>query len=202
MGLSIAYRGRIKKAKLLPELIVEIVDIVKIYDWNYSVFNEEFKDDRFYKDVSDDVYGIIFSPPKCEPVFLTFLSNGIMINPFVLEILKKRDIDLNVETGKWLFTKTQYAGIEVHKVIIQLFRYISEKYLEDFELYDDSRYWETNNEEILEENFERYDFVVNKFSEALDDISIKENDDVESLILKLFEYLNKKFGDKGFDFES
>jgi len=202
MGLTIHYRGNLKSAELLPDLINEIVDIVKIYDWKYDIFEKEYPDNKFYEESFNDAYGIVFSPPKCEPVYLTFLSDGKMANPFYLKYYKE-----DKENGKkmtyWVFTKTQYAGIEVHKVIIQLFRYISKKYLVDFEMMDEGRYWETNDVQVLQESFARYNFIMDKFAEALDSFTEIENDDndPESMINKLIDYLKNKFGDQGFDFK-
>jgi len=198
MGLSIAYTGRLKEAKLLPVLIEEIVDIVNIYDWKYTIFEDKFPNDNFLDTSFDDAYGIIFSPPESEPVFLTFLSDGRMVDPFLLEFIKN-DKDRKEGDKFWQFTKTQYAGLEVHKVIIHLFRYLSNKYMVDFELVDDSRYWETNDEAVLQENFDRFNFVMDKFAEVLEGFEAGENDDEESLVIKLLEYLKNKFGDEGFE---
>ncbi|HHH54699.1 MAG TPA: hypothetical protein ENK91_13640 [Bacteroidetes bacterium] len=198
MGLSIAYTGRLKEAKVLPDMIEEIVDIVKIYDWQYTVFEDKYPEDKFYDTSYEDVYGIIFSPPKSEPVFLTFLFDGRMVDPFLLKFIKN-DEERQKKDKFWVFTKTQYAGIEVHKVIIRLFRYLSDKYLDDFEMSDDSRYWETDDEAVLQESFERFDFIMDKFAEALDEFDAGETTDKESLVKKLLEYLKNKFGDEGFD---
>ena len=198
MGLSIAYTGRLKEAKLLPVLIEEIVDIVNIYDWKYTIFEDKFPNDNFFDTSFEDAYGIIFSPPESEPVFLTFLSDGRMVNPFLLEFIKN-DKDRKKGDKFWQFTKTQYAGLEVHKVIIHLFRYLSNKYLADFELVDDSRYWETNDEAVLQENFDRFNFVMDRFAEVLEGFEAGENDDGDSLVIKLLEYLKNKFGDEGFE---
>ena len=198
MGLSIAYTGRLKEAKLLPVLIEEIVDIVNIYDWKYTIFEDKFPNDNFLDTSFDDAYGIIFSPPESEPVFLTFLSDGRMVDPFLLEFIKN-DKDRKEGDKFWQFTKTQYAGLEVHKVIIHLLRYLSNKYLVDFELVDDSRYWETNDEAVLQESFDRFNFIMDKFAEVLEGFEAGENDDGESLVIKLLEYLKNKFGDEGFE---
>ena len=204
MGLTIHYRGNLKSAELLPDLINEITDIVKIYDWKYDIFEKEYPDNKFHEESFDDAYGIVFSPPKCEPVYLTFLSDGKMANPFMFEHIKNMtEEDKFWKWRFWLFTKTQYAGMEVHKVIIQLFRYISKKYLVDFEMMDEGKYWETNDEQVLQESFDRYNFIMDQFAEALDSFTKKKNDtnDPESMINKLIDYLKNKFGDQGFDFK-
>ena len=198
MGLTIHYKGKLKSAELLPDLINEIVDIVNIYDWKYDIFEKEYPDNNFYKESFDDAYGVIFSPPKCEPVYLTFLSDGKMANPFFLKYYKE-DKEESKERKYWVSTKTQYAGIEVHKVIIQLFRYISKKYLVDFEMSDEGRYWETNDVQVLQESFNRYNFIMDQFAEAMDSFTENDKNNPESMINKLIDYLKNKFGDHGFD---
>jgi len=96
--------------------------------------------------------------------------------------------------------KRQYAGIEIHKVIVQLFRYISKKYFSDFEMMDDGRYWETNDEKVLEESFDRFNFVMDAFAGVLEEFPVDDSDDPESMLKKLIEYIKKKMGDDGLDF--
>jgi len=74
MGLSFHFSGRLCKAEDLPALIAEVKDVSNISGWKYHIFETRFPNDCFEdKTLFDDVYGICFSPPKCEPVFFTFL---------------------------------------------------------------------------------------------------------------------------------
>ena len=74
MRLSIHFSGRLRIAEDLPALIAEVKDVSNISGWKYHIFETRFPNDCFEdKTLFDDVYGICFSPPKCEPVFFTFL---------------------------------------------------------------------------------------------------------------------------------
>ena len=55
-----------------------------------------------------------------------------------------------------LSSKTQYAGSTIHKIIIHLLKYLSQKYFQDFQLTDEGGYWETGDEKLLEKNFKAY----------------------------------------------
>jgi len=86
MGLSIHFSGRLRKAEYLPALIEEIKDVSNIYGWRYHIFNTHFPNDTFENQTSfENVYGISFTPTKCETVSFAFLSNGIMVYDSLLD---------------------------------------------------------------------------------------------------------------------
>ena len=72
-----------------------------------------------------------------------------------------------------LSTKTQFAGINVHQVIIHLLKYLKEKYLEDFVLLDEGQYWETNDKSVLEANFSRYTLLLDIVEDGLKNLPMK-----------------------------
>lgn len=41
MGLSFYYSSSIANPELLPELIDEIKDVAKVYDWKYNVYERQ-----------------------------------------------------------------------------------------------------------------------------------------------------------------
>ena len=130
MGLSIHYSGAFNQAESLSKMIEEVKDIAKVYQWHYHIFNDAFaKEDLGKVEYSQDVFGINFTPTNCETVSLIFLSNGRMsslvnLQAFGLSSQKKEQDYLYM-----VFAKTQYAGIEIHKLLIHLFKYLSKKYL-------------------------------------------------------------------------
>lgn len=76
--------------------------------------------------------GIVFYPhPWCEPLNFAFENNKM-----------KAD-----------FVKTQFAGAEVHKTIIELFREIRSM-MSQLEIIDEGEYWETGNVQKLAFNIE------------------------------------------------
>ena len=67
-------------------MIDEIKDIAKTLQWSFTFFETEFPEKSFEtENYNDKVYGICFSPPECEPVFFSFLSNGKMSSFINLE---------------------------------------------------------------------------------------------------------------------
>lgn len=73
MGITIHYSGRLKEAEILPALIEEVKDIAQANHWKYHIFETLIAADKFGAEKYDNnIYGILFSPPESEPVWLTF----------------------------------------------------------------------------------------------------------------------------------
>lgn len=186
MGLTIHYRGNFRTSASLPKMIEEMEDIAKVNKWSYHIFDTEFPKGSLHKKIFDDnVYGICFTPPNCETVTLTFLSNGRLCNPFYfLKFYKEDQKDKNTseKMRKSLlfstFTKTQYAGPELHKKLITLFRYLNQNYFTRFKMTDESKYWETNDEKEMYQNFRMYDALVNSVTSAFKNFPMKEDEPI------------------------
>lgn len=192
MGLSIHYQGSFKDAKDLPSMIEEVVTIAKINHWKYFIFENEFPNSAFSETPAKDLlYGICVSPPECEMVIFSFLSNGKMCGVEKLQINKYLENLEEDENLYFLHTKTQYAGIEIHKQIILLFDYLSKKYFEKFELYDEGQFWETRDEELLKTIFDRYTNLIDSFHSSLENIPINEGESTEDYILRMAEFVQK-----------
>src|SRR6185436_5806013 len=185
MGLTIYYSGSFNRESSLSEMIEEVKDIAEIYNWPYHIFEKEFSRDLLGKrKFNDEVYGILFSPPKCETVVLCFFSNGRMCNPFMF--------DHWIQSGKekfekYLFdnfTKTQYAGAEVHKIIIDLFRHLSKKYFTKFSMIDEGKYWESNDEKLLQKTFKKWGELIDGFADTLANIEKQKGESIEDTIIR------------------
>jgi hypothetical protein len=188
MGLSFHYKGALKNPQLLKNLIEEVVDIAKANKWTYDTFEEAFPNDSFSTDTKDSLYGICISPPNCEVVCFTFLSNGKMGSFFDLnKPIQEKETDDN-----YLSVKTQFAGVEIHKQLITLFEYSSKKYLENFDLYDEGNYWETKNEQLLKETFAKYTNLIEGFDSLLETIPMIGNETIEDYLLRIAELNGKK----------
>ncbi|MCK9255111.1 MAG: hypothetical protein GX793_08915 [Bacteroidales bacterium] len=197
MGLSIHYSGNLRKASSLPSLIDEITEFCKVQKWKYNLFETKFKDDKFIDETSfDNIYGIIFTPPDCETISVCFLSNAKMISPISLEFWKNSQ---NENEKAWIYSvsvKTQFAGVKVHQLIILFFRYLNEKYFENFKMIDESNYWETNDVSILQKQFEKYNSLLDNFEIAIQTKPMQEDEDIISYLKRLADnvdnYQNKK----------
>jgi hypothetical protein len=190
MGLSFHYKGALKNPGLLKKMIEEVTDISLANQWKFHVFEEAFPSEAFTLDsYNDSIYGICFSPPNCEVVCLTFLSNGKMCAFYNLESSK---VSLNELDDNYLSVKTQFAGPEIHKQLITIFDYINKKYFENFDLTDEGNYWETKNDQLLKDTFKKYTNLINGFDSLLDNIPIGERETIEEYLIRIAEINNKK----------
>ena len=97
-----------------------------------------------------------------------------------------------------LFTKTQFAGIEIHIQIIEIFRHVSGKYFRYFKMIDEGQYWETGDRKILESQFNRYNFLLDMMEDGLNNIPPAEGTNLEDHIKGIAgkiheEYRKRKF---------
>lgn len=193
MGLTIHYNGSFKRNASLPAMIEEVRDIVNVYGWDYHIYETEFPEDGFgKKDFNNMIYGIHFSPPGCEPVWLCFLSNGKMSSPMAVQLWGKSTDEKEKKLLYGNFTKTQYAGIETHKTVIRLLRYISNKYLEDFSLIDEGKFWETDDEQALEEMFKRYNEALDFVANALETVPLNPGETLEGYFGRILKRGDRK----------
>jgi len=90
-----------------------------------------------------------------------------------------------------LFTKTQLAGIEIHKLIAHILKHIEKKYLLDFKVSDEGEYWEALDENKLAEKFRQYNFLMDSFTTALESFPKNKGENFEAYFVRLMEYVNK-----------
>ena len=194
MGLSFHYSGSFNAEASLPEMIKEVKDLVEIFKWQYYVYEEEFPENSMGKaEYNQNIYGISFTPPGCETVFLCFLSNGKMSSAPNLQFYGNSKNKEEAEYLYMLSTKTQYAGIETHKLVIHLLKYLNGKYLQHFRVMDEGEYWETGDEKLLEDIFKRYTFLTEGFTSSLENYPKKDDESFETYIERLAQQLHEKY---------
>jgi len=193
MGLSIHYKGNFKKEASLQEMIEEVKDIAEIYTWEYTIYETAFPQNSFTEEEYDGcLYGISFTPAKCETISLTFLSNGKMCSNSALACFGNSNNEKYKQYLYLLSTKTQFAGSTTHKIILHLLKYISQKYLNYFELSDEGNYWETESEAILEQNFKIYNDALNSFEISIKSHPINNNESFTEYFDRIIKTLNSK----------
>ena len=197
MGLSFHYSGKISNPDALATLIDDIKDIVKVFEWEFSIYETKFHPDSFEKaEYNDSIYGISFNPPNCEPVFICFLSNGKMSSPVHLTFYGKTASRQESDYLYMLSVKTQFAGIEIHKQLMYLFKYISEKYLSNFRLNDEGLFWGVWKEEILVDKFREFTQLLENFEMLIDCTPIVKGEEINDYIKRLIERMRNSTNEK------
>jgi hypothetical protein len=193
MGLSIHYSGSFKLDASLAAMIEEVKDIAEIYEWKYSIGKNSFPripfDDENY---DGELYGISFTPPNSETISLTFLSNGRMCCGAQLMFFTDSENENEKKYLYMLSTKTQYAGSTIHKIIIHLLKYLNHKYFHDFQLTDERKYWETNDEALLEKNFKMYTDLVDGFVNSIISYPIHQNESFKDYFERMIKTLSNR----------
>jgi len=194
MGLTLHYGCSLKKASDLIELVNEVKDICKEMEWKYHLWNEnnleKYSTATERNDwTPEDLYGISFSVPECEPFWLTFLPNGKLSS--YLNILAAPYYD----EYEWIYrasTKTQFAGADVHMCLVKLLKHLHKKYLKDVSINDEGNYWETDNKEILLERFNTYNHILKVVEESLTNFKSIPKETPEQLAGRLEAFLKNK----------
>lgn len=137
MGLTIYYCGELHSFDEVDALICDVADICLTLGWRMMPIHPS--------NIMPGK-GIIITPEGCESIWLTFLPNGMLydVSHFIYASYPENE-KVDEHHGQWIFTKTQYAGLDTHLAIIKMFRYLSQRYFKAFELKDESSYWETND---------------------------------------------------------
>lgn len=190
MGITIHFKGKIKSPDLLPQLIEEAKDIAVANNWKHHIFEKELPKESYGKvDFNDTLYGISFTPPKCEPVSFTFLSNGNLCSVVGIKMYFEYEQD---ETFiSWNSFKTQYAGPEIHKILILIIDYFSKKYLIDVEVIDEADFWDTRDETILNQKFEFLGGLINSFGSQFEFVPQRDGESFEEYLKRIANNIKK-----------
>lgn len=89
-------------------------------------------------------------------------------------------------------SKTQYAGLEAHEMIIGVFLYLNKNFLKDFEMTDEGYYWETNDKVLLKKTFERYTSMINGFATALSKNNKKQGEELDAYLERVIREFREK----------
>lgn len=193
MGLSIHYNGRLRNPTSLSEIIAEVKDVAEVNKWEYHVFETRFPEDRFTENFYDqNLYGICISPPKCEMIPICFLSNGRISGPANLSLYGDKDGQKEQFGLCSISVKTQFAGIEIHRIVIHLFKYLQKKYLDDLEMSDEGHYWETQDEELLQKTFDEYVDMLDNFVLSIETKPMKKGESFETYFTRLMRMIHKR----------
>ena len=179
MGVTIAFKGKLKLPTLVENIIEDVEDICLTNNWWYRIINEEktsFETPSLAYDKDSEtgevkriniegelgLKGISFQPHKeSETIELFFDTEGVL-RPIFSMIFKG---DSRVKYP-WVFVKTQFAGVETHIKIINLLLYLRKKYFKKLDIRDDGGYYPLRDEETLRKRLD----VINNAIATLSDV--------------------------------
>jgi hypothetical protein len=202
MGLTIYYSATIKDRNHLKYMTDEVTDICRSMGWTYHILDDDV---ALSPEVTSHLglpmaepglpyYGIIFrTHPRCEDIYLTFLE-GKLVMPAAIRFV---DPETDPEHFYIGFTKTQFAGPEVHATIIRLFKYLEIKYLNFDRFVDETGFWDTGDPEDLHRSFNRMNFIFDRVEDALSNLTVKGVENTADLLTRLENALRKLPGTFG-----
>jgi hypothetical protein len=193
MGLSIHYKGNLRTKASLSALIEEVTDIAKVFKWPYQVLEPEFPDDSLIsKKFDSSLYGICFTPHGCETISVCFLSNGQLSSVASWYLFENKLRTAQEILDSWVSVKTQFAGEEIHKMVIHLFDHVNKKYFNDFNLTDEGEYWETRDEKLLHEKFAFLTKMIEKVGGAIEGNLLKPGESIEAYFERILKDIHSQ----------
>ncbi|MFC1479175.1 hypothetical protein ACFL6F_01130 [Planctomycetota bacterium] len=135
MGVTLHFQGKVESVDNRKSLISELEDICKDMKWDYNLLDED-----------DNVEGIVISVDKgCDPLPFLFDKTGKLCSVSTL-VAFEEDADYKY----YVSVKTQFTTLDAHIAIIKLLKYIKRKYINDLNVTDEGKYWETEDKNLLE----------------------------------------------------
>jgi hypothetical protein len=194
MGLSLHYSGEFNEKASLVGMINEVRDFLETLKWPYAIYDKEFPNVALHTEsYNNRFYGISFDPPQCETVYLSFLSNKKMSCPANMMAFGNIDKSPEKEYLYMLSVKTQLAGVEIHKCIVELLKYLyKQNYFAFIKVTDEGHYWETGNEAVLTKTFARYTRLIDDFTTALECTPKPKGESYEKYFFKIMDMVQKK----------
>lgn len=204
MGVTIHYRGKINDVKNVDALTDEMIDFAGSLGWKHTRLDEDWskpntaklvhKEDGTHVEGHAPLRGVILRPHKeSESLSLTFNADGLLVDIIGMVWIAEGG---RIAEEQLLFTKTQFAPLEVHIAIIKLLRHLKTRYISDLEVRDEGSYWESNDANELKRRMDivnrGIDILSAAFSASHEESSkAKSPEELAKMIEKIF---REKFG--------
>ena len=199
MGLTIHYTARLRDWTLYDAFVEEVEDICKTMQWKYKRLDitEDVDAKGFPMEIGEGktktirLQGVFFTPPNCETVCLAFTNERWTCTPIHFETAASL-VELDPYLPYSMHTKTQYAGIDMHVALVNLLKYLEQKYFSEMRVYDEGDYWNTLDKTILESHFAAYTNAINMVKSALENENWQVTDDPYKIATQIEELIKRK----------
>jgi hypothetical protein len=143
MGVTVHFSGNLGSPGALDQIILQVSSFAERHGWPAWPIDEELVTlKRVINEENVDYVGPI---------------KGIGVQPHAdaepLQFEFDRDLFLQE------YCKTQFAGSETHKEVVDLLRYIQPLFA-DLDVYDEAEYWETGDESLLCHHIDQVDRMI------------------------------------------
>jgi hypothetical protein len=205
MGLTIHYTVRLRDMERLPELVEEVEDICTSLKWTSHRFDHVIDVEARtmpFESVEGDpkpirLNGILFTPPKCETVFLTFTPAGWSSGFINLENASSLiDYGLSPMMLYCIAVKTQYAGEDMHIALVHLLKYLEKKYFSYAKVEDEGNYWETMDKAVLHKRFGVYNGLMDMVASTLETAEWTPTNNPNEIATQLEDLLKNRFSEE------
>ncbi len=185
MGLTIHYKGALKKPDMVYPLIEEMSDMAQTMGWHYQVMDNDWDlPNTSSIDSEGSIQGhlplkgiLIKMHTKCESFSLVFDAKGRMTNMVTMALGEKE--------ADWQHTKTQFAPVEIHLSMVKLMKYLSNRYFEQFEVFDEGKFWETDDAALLAQKHSFLGDMISKLGDALDNGLSEKPENPQNLVERI-----------------
>jgi hypothetical protein len=155
--VKLKYRGRLSHPDKVFPMLLEMEDICRANGWKYHAWDEdwdrpatlnfELENGTLLFEGHAPVKGITFNPGKeYETVWLTFDRHSVLQSLFTLNqpVAIQQDADI-----PWHRVKTCFDGPVTHISLCKLFKFLSDKYFDYFDVQDETGYWAHRDDQKL-----------------------------------------------------
>lgn len=182
MGVTIHYNGKLDNPRVLDDLLITAKRFCREHNWKFHEIDDRIigkverwipSDDEEIRTqtsrIDDRQRGLLIHPhPESETVWLTFNQAGELC--FYLPESESGHYWEN----KLLFTKTQFAPLDVHMAICDLLHLIQDKHFPSLQFSDEGEYFETRDLKRLAEKISFLNNVMDRLEQKL---SEEDSDD-------------------------
>lgn len=167
MAITIHYGGILKSVDLIDQLVDEMIEVCHVNGWQYQIVDTRTHKNTDPNDPLPHLKGISFGNDESESVWFTFDSFGKLLSPMVA-IFQQHEPDKTERLEHHAFTKTQSGGPEYHIKIVNILKYASAKFFSVWNINDESQYYETENQDYLEQSMALIDKSMAALNEAFE----------------------------------
>lgn len=143
MGVTIHFSGKLGSSAALDQLISHVSSFAAKHGWQVWPIEEDSATlNRVINEVDVDYVGPI---------------RGIGVQPHA----NAEPLQLEFDRSFFVqdYCKTQFAGSETHKKVVELLRHI-QRFFIGLDVYDEAEYWETGDENLLNLNIDRVGHMI------------------------------------------